>query len=101
MCEVVHKNPTEANKIRHIGTVHGMIDHFLPSQFQIPKISDSQDRLEKVESSFVENEIMNHEEEDDPSFEPLSEVSLNAGTPRLVRLVHGEKIPAEKLEILC
>ena len=69
-----------------------MIEDFLPSQFQIPKISDSQDGIEKVESSSVENEIMNHEEEDDPSFEPLSEVSLNAGTPRLVRLVHGEKI---------
>ena len=40
-CKIIHNDPSEANKIRHMGIVHGLLEkkNILPSHLRVPKIS--------------------------------------------------------------
>ena len=37
LCDLVHKQPTEYKKIRHIGVVHRMVEDLLPQSLHIPR----------------------------------------------------------------
>ena len=57
-CKIIHKNPTEANKIRHMGVVHGLLENknILPSHLRIPKVGKAVRKgKESVEKAFPGN----------------------------------------------
>ena len=57
-CKTIHTNPSEANKIRHMGVVHGFLENknILPSHLRIPKVGKAVRKgKESVEKAFPGN----------------------------------------------
>ena len=79
LCRVVHRNPNEANKIRHIGTVHGMVEKFLPSHLRIKRMKVGQEvwefRVPKSQKgNFLKKRNQREEEENGGEEEKTDEI---------------------------